>query len=213
MKRQEGAVVLVLMVIGAMTAVALMAVLDGRSKEHVVEARFWFDNVTFEVPGLQEPIRKEERQTIQLSALTELRTAYRGLRVTFSDNPGGFYRVHVIQQYPSRPGPAGPVGQSRSMGPFGGEGSVSFQAVASMVVHYAPPDAGRAALIDGIAKGIGRTAVHEFAHQILFGDRVPRSVDPQSYEYENADRAGQYFGSMHWDTAWPFLVKKLGPEQ
>ncbi len=31
-----------------------------------------------------------------------------------------------------------------------------------------------------------------------------------SYEYEKADRAEQYYGSMHWDTAWPFLVKKLG---
>jgi hypothetical protein len=209
-KRQDGVVVLVLMLIGAMTAVALVAVLDRRSKEHVVQAQFWFDNVTFEVPDLREPIRKEEQQALQLSALTELRTAYRGLRVAFSDHPGGFYRVRVIQQYPSRPGPAGPVGQSRSMGPFGGEGSVSFQAVAAMVVHYAPPGAGRAALIDGIAKGIGRTAVHEFAHQILFGEGVPKSVDPQSYEYEKADRAEQYFGSMHWDTAWPFLVKKLG---
>jgi hypothetical protein len=212
LKRQEGAAVPALLLIGALVAtIALIAVLDRRSTQHVVDARFWFDNVTFEVPGLGGAITDEEQGSIRSMALTELRTAYRGLRVRFSENSGGLYRVRVIQQYPPHPGPPGPVGQSRPLGPFGGEGSVSFQALAALVIHYAPPDAGRTALIEGIARGVGRTAVHEFAHQILFGDHVPPSVDPQSYEYETADRAGQYFGAMHWDTAWPFLVKKLGP--
>jgi hypothetical protein len=121
------------------------------------------------------------------------------------------YRVRVGQQYTSHTGPPGTVVQSRQLGQIGCEGSLSFQAVAAMVIHYAPPNAGRPAIIEGIARGVGRTAVHEFAHQILFGDLVPPSMDPQSYEYETADRAGQYFGSMHWDTAWPFLVKKLEP--
>jgi hypothetical protein len=210
-KRQEGAAVLALVVIGALVAaIALIAVLDRRSKQHVVEARFWFDHVTFDVPSLRGPITEEEQEKIRSMALTEVQTAYRGLRVAFSDDAGGFFRVRVIQQYPSHPGPPGPVGQSRPLGPFGGEGSVSFQAVAALVIHYTPPDADRTALIEGIARGIGHTAVHEFAHQILFGDHVPASVDPQSYEYETADRAEQYFGSMHWDTAWPFLVKRLG---
>jgi hypothetical protein len=211
MKRQEGAAVPALVFIGAVVAaVALIVVLNRRAEQHVAEARFWFDDLTFEVPGLRGPITDEEQGKIRSMALTELRTAYRGLRVSFSENPGGSYRVRVIQQYPPRPGPPGPVGQSRPLGPFGGVGSVSFQAVAALVIHYAPPNAGRAALIEGIARGIGRTAVHEFAHQILFADHVPPSADPQSYEYETADRAEQYFGSMHWDTAWPFLVRKLG---
>jgi hypothetical protein len=212
-KHQKGAAVPALVLIAALVAaIALVVVLDRRSKQHVVEARFWFDNLTFEVPGLPGPITDEEQGRIRSMALTELRAAYRGLRVRFSETPGGLYRVRVVQQYPPHPGPPGPVGQSRPLGPFGGEGSVSFQAVTALVIHYAPPNAGRPAIIEGIARGVGRTAVHEFAHQILFGDLVPPSVDPQSYEYETADRAGQYFGSMHWDTAWPFLVKKLGPE-
>lgn len=96
------------------------------------------------------------------------------------------------------------------MGPLGGEGTVSVRAVAAQAVHYAPPGATRAAIIEAIGRGIGRTAVHEFAHQILFGEPVPPSTDPQSYEYESSDRAEQYYGSVHWDTAWPFLVRKLG---
>jgi len=212
-KHQDGAAVPALVLIAAVVAtIALVAVLDRRSTQHLVEARFWFDNLTFEVPGLRGPITDEEQGKIRSMALTELRNAYRGLRVRFSETPGGLYRVRVVQQYPPQPGPPGPVGQSRPLGPFGGEGSVSFQAVAALVIHYAPPNAGRPAIIEGIARGVGRTAVHEFAHQILFGDLVPPSMDPQSYEYETADRAGQYFGSMHWDTAWPFLVKKLGPQ-
>jgi hypothetical protein len=101
-KSQDDAAILLLVLILA-AGIALTAVLNQLSKAHVVEARFWFDNVTFEMPHLGGPITKEERQ------------------------------------------------------------------------------------------------------------HVPESVDPQSYEYEKADRAEQFFGSMHWDTAWPFLVKELGP--
>jgi hypothetical protein len=209
--RQEGIAVQALVVATALVATfSLVALLDHRSKQHVAEAGFWFDHVTFEVSRLDRPITREEQNTIRSLALMELQTAYRGLRVAFSEDPGGLYRVRVVQQYPPRPGPPSPVGQSLPLGPFGGEGSVSFQAVADLVIHYAPPETGREALVEAMARGVGRTAVHEFAHQILFGEHVPRSADPHSYEYETADRAAQYFGSMHWDTAWPFLVRKLG---
>src|SRR6266540_1692278 len=96
------------------------------------------------------------------------------------------------------------------MGPLGGEGFVSFRTVAVPVIHYAPPNTRRLVIIEAIAMGIGRTAAHEFAHQILFGQNLHASTDAQSYEYESADRAEQYYGSMHRDGAWPFLAEKLG---
>lgn len=215
MRRQEDPAVLAPIVIGTVVAaLVLVAVLDWRSKRHAVQARFWFDNVTFELPGrgnaLQAPLTKDEQKRIQSIALQELRTAFEGLRVAFLEDAAGFYRVRVIQQFPSRPGGPGPVGTSRPMGLLGGEGSVSFEAVAAHAMHYAPPAADRTTIVEGIARGIGRTAAHEFAHQILFGEHVPPSADTRSYEYESPQRVEQYYGSMHWDTAWPFLARKLG---
>lgn len=34
--------------------------------------------------------------------------------------------------------------------------------------------------------------------------------DDTSYEYGNADRASQYYGELHWTTAWPILQQKFG---
>lgn len=135
MKRQEGVAVLALLMIVAMIAlIGLGAILDRLSKQRIVEARFWFDRVTFEASGLEGRITEEEQEKIRSMALSELRTAYNGLRVSFSENLRGFYRVRVIQQYPPRPGPPSPVGQSRPIGMRGGEGTVSFQAVAALAI-------------------------------------------------------------------------------
>ncbi len=208
------AVVVLLMIAGVVLAIAIYAVMEQRSKHHVVEARFWFDDVTFELSGREKelggPITDDEKRIIQSIASSELRSAFSALRIRFSDRPGGIYRVRVVQQFPARRGPANPVGRSLPLGPLGGIGSVSFAGVAALAIYHAPPDADRAVIIEGIGRGIGRTAAHEFGHQILFGEGVRPSTDDQSYEYESPDRAAQYYGSLHWDTAWPILVKKLG---
>ena len=68
---------------------------------------------------------------------------------------------------------------------------------------HAPAGADRAAIIDGLGKGIGRTAAHEFAHQILPHVNIHASKDTDSYEYSSSDRASQYYGTLHWDFARP----------
>jgi hypothetical protein len=81
--------------------------------------------------------------------------------------------------------------------------------VALKAIQYAPADASRATIIDGIGRGIGRVAAHEFAHQILGGNNMHNQTDENSYEFPSPDRASQYYGELHWTTARPILEQKL----
>ena len=93
---------------------------------------------------------------------------------------------------------------------LGGQGAVSFSWLASSAVAYAPEDAGRPTMIEAMARGIARAAVHEFVHVILPRAPIHDSEDIESYEYHSAARREQYFGPMHWDLAWPLLQERLG---
>ena len=216
MHSQSGVAHLVLIAAAAVAAVlALATLLERGSRRRVVEAHFWFDGVNFDLAGREEklggPLTAHERQRIQAVAFSELKEAYKGLRVRFVETPGGPYRIRVMQEFPARRGPANPAGIARPLGPLGGEAAVNFRAVASLALYHAPRDADRAMAVDGIGRGIGRTAAHELAHLILVGEPLTGSTDAQSYEYESPDRPEQYYGSLHWDTSWPLLVAKLGP--
>ena len=175
------------------------------------EGGFWFEDVTFDLPQTDAdrpggPIHDAEKRTIQLVASSELRIAFSGLRIAFSENHRALYRVSVVQSFSD----TGAAGQSRVLPPFGGQGSVSYLLLASLAIAHAPPSADRAAVIEGIGRGIGRAAAHEFAHQILAGAQMDARQDSESYEYATADRAAQYYGPMHWGVAWPLLVRALG---
>ncbi len=51
-----------------------------------------------------------------------------------------------------------------------------------------PPSADRPAILEGIGRGIGRAAAHEFAHQLVPQENIHASRNPESYEYESAER-------------------------
>jgi hypothetical protein len=61
-----------------------------------------------------------------------------------------------------------------------------------------------------IGKGIGRTAAHEFAHQILVHVSLHDTQDPDSYENGISNRPSQFYGTLHWAFARPFLAESLG---
>jgi hypothetical protein len=194
-------------------AIALLIALPSCSKEHVVEAGFWFDRVTFDLPvgdveRIGGPMRSEEKARIEAVARAELEAAYEGLRIRFMQQASGFHVVSVVQDIPARGLPV--AGASRRMLPFGGTGSVSFRTLGSQAVAHAPRDADRARIIEAIGKGIGRTAAHEFAHQILPRVNLHASKDTNSFEYGLSDRASQYYGLLHWDFAKPQLEEALG---
>lgn len=206
----------VLLAIAALVAVvSIYGLAKWRAPSFVWQAGFWFEDVTFDVPhlgaaGYGGPLTEEEKQTIERVAFAELRAAFAGLRIVFSDSREAHYQVVVVQQYPEGRG-TGAAGQSRAARPVGGSGSVNFLMLASQAISHAPPGADRAAIVTGIGTGIGRAAAHEFAHQLIASVPIHDSKDDRSYEFAFSSRPGQYYGEMHWDLAWKPLVAKLGP--
>jgi hypothetical protein len=203
--------------VAAAVAVSLTAVGQCRS-ERVIEAGFWFEQVTFDASEVEADrlgggVTAQELQTIESIARSELRSAFAGLRVAFTERRDAAYHVRVVQvlRHPFFPRAIGPAGESRGVWPLGGRGAVNFRLLASYAIAHAPPAADRTMMIEGIGRGVGRAAAHEFAHQFLGSTDIHRGRDVQSYEYGNADRAQQYYGPMKWDVAGPLLRARLGP--
>jgi hypothetical protein len=185
------------------------------ASDRVAEAGFWFDRVTFDLPvgdvdRIGGPIRPDEQSQIESVARAELDVAFAGLRIRFTGQPAGFYRVSVVQDIPGRALPV--AGASRRVPFGGGVGSVSFRTLGAQAVANAPRDADRSRIIAAIGKGIGRTAAHEFAHQILVSVNLHDTTDPDSYENGISDRPSQFYGTLHWAFARPVLERYLGPQ-
>lgn len=211
--RQALVISLILLVAGAS-----VWLLTAQAKHHLFDAGFWFEEVTFdavevEADRLGGAVTPAEMRAIQSIAMSELRAAFEGFRITFSDDRSARFRVRVVQtlKNPMFPRGIGPAGASRGMWPIGGDGALNFRLLASNAIARAPRGATRATMIEGIGRGIGRAAAHEFAHQILGSKDIHHGRDVRSYEYWNADRAEQYYGPMHWDVAAPLLADRIGP--
>lgn len=191
---------------------AACALYATRSKPESVEAGLWFDEVTFSSNRLGEPLTPGEVATIEAVARAEVREAFRGLRITLSGRHDATYTLHVMQEVLDLrfKRAVGVAGQSRGIAGFGGTGSVSFNFLANGAMALAPDDATRAELVAAVGRGIGRTAVHEFTHQILPTAPIHGSRDDESYEFTSAARRAQYYGPMHWDFARPLLERRLG---
>jgi|SRR5687767_1646336 hypothetical protein len=191
--------------------VALISTVACGSRRSTIDAGFWFEAVTFDSTRLASPLTTAEIATIESVARAELREAFRGLAISISERRDARYTLAVVQEVRDLRfrRPVGVAGQSRGIAGFGGSGSVSFDFLANGAMAWAPDDTPRAALVAAIGRGIGRTAVHEFTHQILPTAPIHASRDEESYEFQSAARRAQYFGPMRWDLAWPLLQRKL----
>jgi len=149
-----------------------------------------------------------ELESIKAISRAELERAFAGLNIRITGDARAFWRVEVDHWLRGR-GPLPNSGESLSFGWLGGSGAVSFDLIALKAVQYAPPGTSRQAIVEGIGRGIGRVAAHEFAHQILNAGLVHNTGDENSYEYPSPDRAAQYYGELHWTTARVFLEQKL----
>ena len=196
-------------VLGAGAMVYALA--GARSGSAPVEAGFWFDEVAFDSARLAGPLTPDEIATIESVALGELRDAFHGLPIVFSRRRDARYTIRVVQELLDQrfKRPVGTAGQSRGLIGFGGSGAVSFDFLANGAMSYVPDGAGREVLIAAIGRGIGRTAVHEFTHQLLPRAPIHDSRDDQSYEFRSAARHAQYLGPMRWNLARPLLEARL----
>lgn len=178
----------------------------------VLELGLWFEPVAFDSSRLGDALTPGELVTIESVARQELRHAFKELPITISDRRDARYTLRVVQEVRDLRfrRPVGVAGQSRGIAGFGGSGSVSFDFLANGAMAWAPDDADRAELVAAIGRGVGRTAVHEFTHQILPTAPIHDSRDEESYEFASAARRAQYVGPMRWNLAWPLLTRKLG---
>lgn len=183
-----------------------------RSRCRTIEAGFWFEEVHHASRTFGGAIMPEELQTIQSIARSVVNDAFDGLNITFSERRDATHLVRVVQELRdirfNRPVLIS--GQSRVMAGLGGHGAVSFSWHASGAAAFATPTIDRSLMIEAIGRGIGRAAVHEFAHVLLPNVPIHDSTDIGSYEYRSAARREQYFGDMRWDLAGPLLQERLG---
>jgi hypothetical protein len=176
-----------------------------------VELGFWFDPVAYQSPRIGEPLSSAELATIEQVARQEITRAFQAYAVTLTSNPNARYRVRVAQELKDDRLIRGGVvpGKSHAVAGFGGSGSVNFAYVANGAMVFAPADASRSSIIDSIGRGIGRVAVHEFAHQLLPKTPIDGSNDPRSYEGGSAATIEGYYGEIHWDLARPELERRI----
>lgn len=179
-------------------------------------AGFWFapDSVVLPADATERlggPLTSEEATSIKTLARGEVERAFSGLRITVTTSQHAFWRVEVLHNLPTiRNSQRAAAGESLAMGFLGGAGAVGFEMVATDAIRYAPPHALRQQVSEGIGRGIGRVAVHEFMHQMLGPAAAHNTIEVDSYEYGSPARPSQYYGQLHWTTAWPLLHQKFG---
>ena len=178
-----------------------------------MELGFWIEPVSYASPRLGDPISAAELAAIEAIARAEIATAFEGFDVVLSGNRQARYHVRVVQRLLDqrfRTREVSIAGASRGVSGLGGSGAVSFDFLAGSAMVFAPEEIGRAELIAAIGRGIGRSAVHEFAHQLLPSTPIHDTRDRASYEFESSARIEQYFGEMRWAVAEPLLEDRLG---
>jgi len=207
---RRGAAAVIAQVAGAACSVVLSA--SVACTRGPIELGFWIEPVSYASPRLGDPITGTELATIETVARAELATAFERFDVVLSANRQARYHVRVVQRLLDqrfRSREVSVAGESRGAAGWGGSGAVSFDFLAGSAMVYAPEEIGRAELVAAIGRGIGRSAAHEFAHQLLPSTPIHDTRDRASYEYESAARIEQYFGDMRWDVAKPFLENRL----
>jgi hypothetical protein len=179
-------------------------------------AGFWYQDDALTFPTgvaarLGGPLTNEEMRSIERLSRAEVERAFAGLRISFIMSERAFWRVAVLRNLPTRRNTDRPrAGESLAMGFLGGSGAVGFDFVAFEAENLASPNESRQGIIEGIGRGIGRVAVHEFMHQMLGASIEDNYTDANSYEYGRPDRRSQYYGELHWTTAWPLLRRQFG---
>ncbi len=198
-------------------ALALATSVACASRESSVGFLFNADACVLRAGALQpfgDLFTAQERQTIEEMARRELVTAFAPLRVAVTANPSAFWRIAVVRSLPTRASQALPrAGESVALGPLGGGGTVACDVIVRKAMQFAPEGATRAQLIEGVGRGVGRTAAHELVHQILGASGTHNDTDLDSYEHGSSDRASQFYGTLHWTTALPLLRVKLGARE
>ena len=177
-----------------------------------VELGFWMVPLSYQSPRIGEAITPQEFLTIDGVARGEIRNAFEDYDVTVTTNRNARFKVEVVStlrdwRLAARRGTY--AGESRAVAGFGGAGAVNFEFVGNGAMVFAPEQATRAEVIEAVGRGVGRVAIHEFAHQLLPKQAIDSSRDSRSFEGNSAAVVEGYYGDLHWDIARPWLDARL----
>jgi hypothetical protein len=186
-----------------------VAIWSLRAEKRGVSAGVWFEGITPEVSAefterTGSPFTRDELADIESIARAELHAAFGTTCLRLTESPDAMYRLRVRGDLPGLV-----AGQSRSVPGLGGNGSVSFAAIAASAVAFAPAGINRHGLVAAIGRGIGRTAAHELAHQVLGALALHDERDRLSYEYPDLRRE-HFYQPLHWTLAAKPLQSRLG---
>ena len=189
---------------GVLAAAVLWLSLEGRAASTRFRAGIVFAPDACDLsPGIARtfggPLTRADCAEVERIARDEIAAAFRGLRLDLTGDDRAFWTVHVIPFVPARTRMVGASGASVAFGPLGGRGIVGLTALVGHVLRHSPPDASRAEIIAALGRGVGRTVVHELAHQIAGG--AIDSHDSDTYEYFSADHRSRYYGDVRWGRA------------
>jgi hypothetical protein len=202
--------------LAVVAACSLCAGAQWRASRAPVSASLAYADALFSTPDvmreLGSPLTPAEIETIKYLTRTEIEHAFTGLRLRLIDGQRGFWRIRVEPSIVTRTFNGrvrtNASGTAYAFGMLGGAGFVNFSTHVINAVRFAPAQASRAVIVEGIGRGIGRAAVHELTHMIA-PQAAHNGADAVSYEYFNAARAAQYYGDLRWTTAWPLLHARL----
>ena len=189
---------------------ALIFAVACRSAPQPLRVAVTFAN-TWRVGG--DELRAEERSRLAGAALDAMRAAFSGFDVVITEAPSGARLIRVEDTPPVRTTFFGAAGVTY---PAAHTSSVRFDVLANLelaVVHCrdlshcaAMP---RAALVDGLGRGVGATAAHELGHQAGFRFALDSRCD-DCYDGRASTSYAHFFGRKHWsDRALQIMERTL----
>ena len=167
----------------------------GGSRLRVINFR-WENSFTFPRYPEADDLTTGEVELLKLWTDQTLRLALSGLAVVVAGEGSGTNTM-VVKQRETTGNYAGSTIQ------FTSASEISYGILASQAARFAtapsPTGAGRMAIIEAIGRGIGATAVHEFAHQI--GVPLPivdQGGDSGAWNFHVSNRSAAFWGQLHW---------------
>ena len=183
------------------------------SGNRTIPAGFWFEGLTPAAIAvvnerLITPLTAEELRAIESIARRELQIAFDNTRLHFSESRASVYSVRVVPQL-KLPRTLPSAGESLSFGGTRGNGAVNFNTVAISAIAFTTESTDRETVVNAIGRGVGRTAAHEFAHQILGPSDMDGTADLLTYEHADL-RHEHFFATLHWGPAAERLRQRVG---
>ena len=83
--------------------------------------------------------------------------------------------------------------------------------VVGLTLQHGSPGSTRDVIVDGIGRGLGRVAAHEFTRQLLHSVNLDTREDIRSYELHSTKRATLFYQPIRRAFAGVLLLKRIRP--